>query len=833
MNFGYISSIALFSYIFMLMILLAARRNRIANSFIVLLSAMIFWTGGSAFMRELLWPGYRFWYHVSMLGLFMLPFGYYHFITTFAGRQNRLMDCLYFAVFMICFVINIPSGFFLAPPNVVGDGKKVTFIYEINWHIAFLVVLLLVTVSYIFISLFRLIRRRRELRKQFGPIIAGIAILILGQLLIMLPIFKGVPIDIISGMINAVLILFALIKRRLFKLHLLASESLCYAIGVFLDFVLYFNLAPYLNDFLSEKFPQASAYYSLIFAGCFLITALLLAEIWKAVVKNIFIKEEINQAEYLQQYSNNVSKSLRVKEIMEETIDVTKKVTSSAAVYICLKENDGSYCAAYSDQPLSDLNFQIKSSNPLVQYLKKKEAGILIKEFRSSVSYRAMWEAEKQILNNLKIVACVGLYDESDMNGIILLADRKGKKTIDRGTLQMIDSVGSVASIALKNAHLYEKAYYEARTDELTGLLNRKYFSEILNEEFQKNAGGSMSLVILNIDDFKLFNQLYGTRQGDLALKRVAEIIKASVGENGKVARYTGKEFAILLPKYDVYAARNLTDSIRAQIYSMNKGNEEFQMKALTVSAGISATPYAAKTVKELLENVDMAVYHVKHHGKNGVQVFDMVVEDKNGVGESAGRQIGVYQEYESTIYALTAAIDAKDHYTFKHSSRVAYYATELAKAKKLNSDMVEMVRQAALLHDVGKISIPEHILNKNGRLTDEEYEIIKGHVEASIDIIRHLPSLDYVIPAVIGHHERYDGKGYPRRIAGEDIPLTARILCIADSFDAMTSGRCYRAPMEVERALAIITEEAGKQFDPELARLFVACFADETIKIA
>lgn len=101
-------------------------------------------------------------------------------------------------------------------------------------------------------------------------------------------------------------------------------------------------------------------------------------------------------------------------------------------------------------------------------------------------------------------------------------------------------------------------------------------------------------------------------------------------------------------------------------------------------------------------------------------------------------------------------------------------------------------------MHDVGKIGIPEYILNKAGRLTDEEYETIKGHVEASIDIIRHLPSLDYVIPAVIGHHERYDGKGYPRRIAGEDIPLTARILCVADSFDAMTSNRCYKKAFPV-----------------------------------
>ena len=157
----------------------------------------------------------------------------------------------------------------------------------------------------------------------------------------------------------------------------------------------------------------------------------------------------------------------------------------------------------------------------------------------------------------------------------------------------------------------------------------------------------------------------------------------------------------------------------------------------------------------------------------------------------------------------------------------MAYYATSLAKALNYTTEMVEIIRQAALLHDVGKIGIPEHILNKEGKLTDEEYEIMKGHVEASIGIIRHLPSLDYVIPAVIGHHERYDGNGYPRRIAGEDIPASARILCIADSFDAMTSKRCYKELMPAEKALRIIREEEGKQFDPDMAEVFIHIFRE------
>lgn len=263
----------------------------------------------------------------------------------------------------------------------------------------------------------------------------------------------------------------------------------------------------------------------------------------------------------------------------------------------------------------------------------------------------------------------------------------------------------------------------------------------------------------------------------------------------------------------------------------MNNRRTDMKLKPITVSAGISAAPYAAKNVKELMENVDLAVYHVKHSGKNGIQVFDTMFRN-NDKNAHAKNHAHIYKEYESTIYALTAAIDAKDHYTFSHSTNVAYYATALAKALGMNEDMIEIIRQAALLHDVGKIGIPESVLNKAGSLTDEEYEMIKGHVEASIDIIRHLPSLDYVIPAVIGHHERYDGKGYPRRIAGEDIPLTARILCVADSFDAMTSVRCYKKAFPVKVAREKLIQDAGKQFDTELVRKFVECLDNGKITL-
>ena len=192
--------------------------------------------------------------------------------------------------------------------------------------------------------------------------------------------------------------------------------------------------------------------------------------------------------------------------------------------------------------------------------------------------------------------------------------------------LQKFFAVGSIFVVVSLIAELYAAwGSCHRKIGTMTGLLNRKYFYEVLNEELEKNREASLALAIINVDDFKLYNQLYGVKEGDLCLQRIADIIRSSVGESGYTARYGGKEFAVLLPGYDLFSARNMVESIAKQIYVMNNRRTDMKLKAVTVSAGISAAPYAARNVKELMENVDLAVYHVKHNGKNGSQVFDMM----------------------------------------------------------------------------------------------------------------------------------------------------------------------------------------------------------------
>lgn len=831
-NYGYISIIALFFYCFIFLTFLAAKKVRIVKYFLFLVATMIFWAAGSAFMRLQMFPSYVLWYHISLGGLLLMPYAYFLFVNAFAEREDRFFSRLYGILLMGLFALNVPGGFFLKWPELVTKNGQTVFEYSYTWKVSILFGAAAVVVVHCFANIVRICRKDPWYRKQFQPIVLGIICLFAGNVALLIPLFRGFPIDLVLGIGNALFLIYALLRKRLFQLKLLMSETSCYGAGLILTFLLYYNLMPYITDQLYYRFPGAEEYTVLIFAVLFLVSFWMLVYLWRKIIGNLFVREEAQQTEKIRKYNNQVAKSLHLDEILAETVEVIHDTVECTNIYICIQDQeDGDYQARYSNQPLNDLSFTIRKDNPLIHILERND-GILMREFRTMIEYKAMWEQEKRNLQDLRIEACIGLRDEGRIVGILLLSNPPGNRRISRSDMDMTLTIASSASIAIKNAHLYETAYYEARTDELTKLLNRKYFFEVLEKEFEENREGSLALAIINIDDFKLYNQLYGTQAGDKALRRIAQIIKSSVGDSGYAARYSGKEFAVLLPKYDVFSARNLVTSIQKQIFQMTDRTVDYKLKVLTVSVGISAAPYAAKTAKELLENADMAVNHVKHTGKNGIEIFDTVLRE-NSIQEDMTDHKNIYKEYESTIYALTAAIDVKDHYTFSHSNNVAYYATSLAREMNLNQDVVEIIRQAALLHDVGKIGIPEAILNKEGKLTEEEYEIIKGHVEASIGIIRYLPSLDYVIPAVIGHHERFDGNGYPRRIAGENIPLSARILCIADSFDAMTTKRCYKEIIPKERALRILQEEAGRQFDPELVPVFIRGMEEGRIQLA
>lgn len=837
--FLYINVSALCCFALMFVTFLAAKKGPEIWAFLAVLADCILWEGGAILMRLQLWPGLGFWYRVSLVALFSMELLFYIFVYTFARRRGKFLLTV-FTLWTLAILPGTVSGFYLAPPTpVVQPSGATVYTYAMSWHIVLPCVMFVTIIAATAVLLVRVMREQGAHAPGIQVIVTGGLVMLAGNLLqIGLP-GNTFPFDALSGLCFAILLMYALYRRRMFHMTLVVSRSLLTlvlaAICVFSAANFIGPLRTFAQDRLDLEADLATTVVAVAFAALLALSYVLMRRLLEAV----FTREE-QQNKLLKKFSAEVAQTLSTADIMEKLGTVVAGELPIEQLYICLLEGEA-YQARYCTSPLATLSFSISRDSPQIAYLKEQESYLLLSEFSSSPRYLSVWETEKELFRRLNIDCVAAMRDGDEIVGLLLLSARERGRGYNAVEIGFLETVASIASIAMKNAALYEKMFREARVDPLTGAYNYRAFVEQLDEQFAACGRECLTLLYIDVDDFKLYNQLYGVKEGDAALCRISGAIGRAVGEGGTVFRTSGKVFAALLPRQDARRGRALAGEIQARVADINLVPERRRLKPLSVSIGICSAPYAASSAKELMDNADMAAYNAKQGGKDQIVLFrgasellpQQLAERTDAIVDRIERGDGEYRTALSMISALTAAIDAKDHYTYAHSKNVARYAATLAVAAGLNDDQVRTIYAAGLLHDIGKISVPENILNKSGKLTEEEYGQMKGHVNSSIDMIRHLPEMDYLVPAALGHHERWDGGGYPRGIAGEEIPVSARCLAIADAFDAMTSDRPYRKGLPLEYALDEIGRGAGTQFDPRLTEVFLRMIRSRAVPLA
>ncbi|CEN76709.1 GGDEF/HD domain-containing protein [[Clostridium] sordellii] len=357
-----------------------------------------------------------------------------------------------------------------------------------------------------------------------------------------------------------------------------------------------------------------------------------------------------------------------------------------------------------------------------------------------------------------------------------------------------------------------------ANIDELTGLYNHRYFQEHLentmSEADEKNT--CVSLLFMDIDYFKNYNDINGHQAGDVVLKEVGYILKSNVRENDVVARYGGEEFAVILPDTTEEGAIKVGERIRTSIEETYFYGQESQPNHnITMSIGVSSYPLRASNKHQFINTADDALYRAKSLNKNRVEVYYSVLEE-------IADHIYIDEETTKSLKRFINMINKKDRYTYGHTERVVIYLGWFANYLGLNEKDKLNLKLAAYLHDMGKIEIPEEILNKKEKLTDSEYELLRQHPILGVNLVKHIKAFEELLPLIKHHHERYDGSGYPDKLSGEEIPYLARIISIADSFDAMTSHRPYNFRRGHYDAIKELRRCAGIQFDPELVEQFI-----------
>lgn len=365
--------------------------------------------------------------------------------------------------------------------------------------------------------------------------------------------------------------------------------------------------------------------------------------------------------------------------------------------------------------------------------------------------------------------------------------------------------------------------------DGLTEVYNHRYFRDTLKEKvaLSKKSNKHVSMVFVDIDYFKHYNDLNGHQMGDEVLKTIGKILRENLRENDISARYGGEEFAIILPDTTEDQAVLIADKIRRIIESTKFVGEENQPSGvLTASMGISVYPDKAKDDVTLIKSADDALYRAKFFMKNRVETYTSIL-DEISVDIDEGDI-----ELVASIKTLISVINAKDRYTYGHSERVVLYSRLLAEKLNLNEEDKKTLIYSAYMHDIGKINISKEILTKSMPLTDEEWENLKKHPEDGIEIIKPVKSLENVLPIILHHHEKYNGTGYPSKLKREEIPYLSRVLCVVDSFDAMTSNRPYNVRKTYEQAIEEIKKYKGIQFDPEIADKFIEVINENKNKL-
>lgn len=364
-----------------------------------------------------------------------------------------------------------------------------------------------------------------------------------------------------------------------------------------------------------------------------------------------------------------------------------------------------------------------------------------------------------------------------------------------------------------------------AKTDSLTGLANHRSLLDMFADEIKRSteSGEPLSVVIMDIDGFKLFNDTYGHPLGDLVLRLVADMLRKETDGSGIPGRYGGDEFIVILPGADKAAGRDFANRLATASGAIELRTGHDSHLPISLSLGVASFPEDTQSKDRLLALADAAMYEAKRLA---------------GAGRIGPRVVAVgSQQFESVFGALDSLVQAiqyRDHYTKTHSDVVADYSARLALQVGLSEENARALRIAGALHDIGKIVVPDEILKKPGALTNEEREAMKRHPTVGESLIRETPFLEEVMQAVGCHHERYDGKGYPRGLEGRAIPYLGRIIAIADAYSAMGLDRPYRKALDHDEIITELKAGAGTQFDPELIDIFVDMLeADRRAKAA
>ncbi len=417
----------------------------------------------------------------------------------------------------------------------------------------------------------------------------------------------------------------------------------------------------------------------------------------------------------------------------------------------------------------------------------------------------------------------VPLYDhDQQMIALLDVYDPADGRIPDEPSLQLLQVFANVTASALENARAAEELRRRAATDGLTGLYNHRHFQEALAVEAERAAryGLTFTLLMMDLDHFKIVNDRFGHPHGDQALQQVAAVLRENARTSDFVARYGGEEFVMILPGTTVKQAGALAERIAQGVRGIALDVPE--PPPLSISIGMADYPACGHDRESLIAAADAALLFAKRSGRDMVADFSEISLVELDQASLEGLSFRLEKADQETLEALAGAVAMRDAFADRSASCVTDAARRLADALGLDEAEKELFATAAVVYDIGKVAIPLEVLNRRGDLTAKERETVERHPEVGRRLLESVMRLRSALPAVVHHHERWDGTGYPDGLKGEEIPLLARAIAICDAYQAMVVERPYRHAMSQAAAFEQLRTCAATQFDPELVGVFI-----------
>lgn len=573
--------------------------------------------------------------------------------------------------------------------------------------------------------------------------------------------------------------------------------------------------------------------------------------------KTVDLEAEKRKLEIILEITKGVSSTLDIQEVLRIIVNkVAEHIEADrCSIILADEQQKQGYVVASHDAPeVNRLQIDLNRYPEIFRAVKSKEVVVI-----NDIKMDPLMSDVREILNqvDIKSLLVVPIAYQEVVIGTLFLKVRRKTHDFSLDDIKFCQVVANTSANAIKNAQLYEEIRLQAKTDGLTRLRNHRSFLESYQEEVIRSnrTNRPFSIIMIDVDNFKSINDSFGHQHGDRILYELAQHLKDNTRAVDIVARYGGDEFICLLleTSHDggLLVANRIMNKLREKAKKSNP--------RMTISMGLSTYYHHTEDSTMLLHLADQAMYLAKYKGGDQVFTFDpadtqnlrswnkkvlesfLVIKNLKRfdggqeIAEDLTEQLKKVLSVDSSpqslyeiVTSLSSALDARDHYTNGHSERVIGYAKQIARELEMSMNHQEELVYLCLLHDIGKIGIPDHILNKPGKLTPEEFEIMKRHAEIGEKIISPLEALKNLKPLIRHHQEFYDGSGYPDGVIGEEIPLACRILSVVDTFDAMTTDRPYRLALPEETAIAELRRCTGTQFDPKIVEVFIKILEKE-----